>query len=133
MKFTLTYTGLRVRDLDRSIKFYTEVLGMKLLDRRVAPETKGEFAYVQSEGSEHPIELNWYAEDSPVAGPYREGEELDHIAFGVEDLDAAIGYLEERGHALVLGPIESESARWAYVKDPDGIWIEVFQIKRRRE
>jgi lactoylglutathione lyase len=127
LKFAFTYTGIRVRDLDRSLQFYTDVLGMELLDRVRAPETKGEFAAVRSEGMEHPLEINWYSEDSPVAGPYGPGEELDHLAFRVEDIDAAVRYLEERGYPLVLGPIESENARWAYVKDPDGIWIEIFE------
>ncbi|MFQ5837260.1 MAG: VOC family protein [Thermoplasmata archaeon] len=127
MKFTFVYTGIRVRDLDRSLEFYTDVLGMKLLRRITAPETQGEFAYLRSEESEQLLEINWYAEDSPVAGPYTEGEELDHLAFQVEDLDETLKYLEERGYPMIMGALQSEAAQWAYVKDPDGIWIEVFQ------
>lgn len=130
MRFTFVYTGIRTGDLDRSLEFYTKVLGMKLLHRVQAPETKGEFAVVKSEGSRHTLEINWYAEDSPVAGPYRSGEELDHLAFHVEDLDATLAYLEGKGHPMVLGPIESKHAKWAYVQDPDGIYVEVFQRKK---
>ncbi len=129
MRFTFTYTGIRVRDLNRAVDFYTNVLGMKLLDRVEAPETKGEFAALKSEDSENVLEINWYGEGSPVAGPYKEGDELDHLAFGVEDLDAALKYLESEGYPMVLGPIESKHSRWAYVKDPDGIWVELFQRK----
>lgn len=127
MKFSLAYTGIRVRDLDRSVEFYAHVLGMERLRRIKSPETDGEFAVLRSEGSSHWLEINWYAEASPVAGPYREGDELDHLAFQVDDLDAALGYLKERGYPAVRGPIETKSTRWAYVKDPDGIWVEVFQ------
>lgn len=126
MKFTFAYTGIRVRDLDRSIDFYTRVLGMNLEGRQGFEETRGKIAGAQSEGTKHPLEINWYAEDSPVADPYGPGEELDHLAFAVEDLDAALDYLEKEGHPKVLGPIEGTNSRWAFVKDPDGIWIELF-------
>ncbi|MFQ6012193.1 MAG: VOC family protein [Thermoplasmata archaeon] len=132
MKFTFTYTGIRVRNLDTSLEFYTKVLGMELLERIQAPETKGEFAELVSEDSENVLEINWYSEDSPVAGEYREGEELDHLAFEVNDLDAALAYLDQRGYPRVMGPLESKGARWVYVKDPDDIWIELFQTKRQQ-
>ncbi|HEY7588978.1 MAG TPA: VOC family protein [Thermoplasmata archaeon] len=127
MRFVLRYTGLRVRDLDRSIRFYTEVMGLSLLRRVPAPETRGEFAIVGGGTSGHWLELNWYGADSPAAGPYREGDELDHVAFEVEDLDAALTYLESRGHPTVSYRRKSTSSEWAYVQDPDGIWIELFQ------
>lgn len=126
MKFKFEYTGIRVRDLDRSIAFYTEVLGMKLLGRSKIPKTRGEVASVASEGNEHTLELNWYADDSPVAEPYRSGDELDHLAFGVEDLEEAMAHLKERGYPEALR-VETERSAWAYVKDPDGIYIEIFQ------
>ncbi len=72
------------------------------------------------------MELNWYAEDSPYAGPYGEGEELDHLAFQVDDLDRAMEYLEEQGYPEALRR-EGEDGVWTYVKDPDGIYIELFQ------
>ncbi len=133
MKFRFTYTGIRVRDMGRALDFYTKVLGMKVAFRAKAPQTRGEFAGLESEGSEQFLEVNWYAEDSPVAEAYKEGEELDHLAFQTEDLDAALSYLKEKGHPTVMGPIESEAARWAYVKDPDGIWVEVFETKEKQE
>lgn len=129
MKFAFAYTGIRVQDLDRSIDFYTRVLGLKLLGRERIPETQGELASVGSEGSTHPLEINWYAEDSPHAAPYTNGEDLDHLAFAVENLDAALEHLEQEGHPKALGPIEGKHSVWAYVKDPDGIWIELFATK----
>lgn len=125
-KFTYTYTGIRVRDMERSIAFYRDVLGMKLWARSEMPETKGEIAALGTEGKDHVLELNWYADDSPVAEPYRDGEELDHLAFAVDDLDAALGYLAKQGCAETLRQ-EREDAVWTYVKDPDGIYIELFQ------
>ncbi|MEE8198529.1 MAG: VOC family protein [Thermoplasmata archaeon] len=129
MKFKLAYTGIRARDLDRSIAFYTDVLGLELFDRSKISWNKGELANVGSDAKGHSIEINWYADDSPVAGPYREGEELDHLAFYVEDFEAARKYLEDKGYPLALGPMESKTSIWAYVKDPDGIFVEFFASK----
>ncbi|MCJ2532093.1 MAG: VOC family protein [Candidatus Thermoplasmatota archaeon] len=128
MKFTFAYTGIRTQDLDRSVSFYTDVLGLELLDRTEIPQNKGEFASVGNDAKGQ-IEINWYADDSPVAGPYGEGEELDHLAFYVEDFEAARKHLEDKGYPLALGPIESKNSIWAYVKDPDGIYVEFFASK----
>ncbi len=129
MDFRFEYTSVRVRDLERSIAFYTDILGMKVFSRHENPRNKGIFAVLGDGHSDHVLEINWYADDSPVAGPYREGDELDHLAFQVADLDEALAYLEDKGYPKALGPLESKQVLWAYVEDPDGIWIELFQMK----
>lgn len=123
--FTLRYTGIRVIDLDRALDFYLNVLGMELVARIKNPYTKGEFAHVKSQGSEHHIEINWYADQE-----YRLGDELDHIAFQVEDLNNALSYLKSKGFEPVSEIIETEHSRWTYITDPDGIWIEIYQKKQ---
>ncbi|MFQ6107367.1 MAG: VOC family protein [Thermoplasmata archaeon] len=130
MEFVFTYTGIRVQDLDRSIRFYTDVLGMKLLGRSEIPYTRGETAGLQGKDSGHVLELNWYSEDSPVAGPFKKGEELDHLAFQVDDLDKALEYLRMKGHPIVSEKREEKGASWAYVEDPDGNWIELFELSK---
>ena len=82
----LEYLGIRVVDIDESIKFYTELLGMKLLDRGKIPTTEGETAALQSPGSQLVLELNYYEEGSPFATHYEAGEGLDHLGFKVDDL-----------------------------------------------
>lgn len=119
MKFT--YTGIEVKDMDASIRFYTEALGMKLLDRHAMPETGGEVAGLQSPGSEQILELNWYPQSS-----YRPGSELDHLAFEVEDVPATIDRLLEHG-AILARDVEVRSKYVVgFVKDPNGIWIELY-------
>jgi len=125
MKFTLRYTGIRVTDLDRALRFYLDVLGMRLSARIKVPETKGEFAVVRSEGSDHWLEINWYADQE-----YRSGDELDHIAFQVADLDEALSELKTRGIEPISYVRDTEHSRWTYISDPDGIWIEVYQEKQ---
>src|SRR6266480_3561597 len=74
MKFT--YTGIEVKDLDKSIAFYRDVVGMEYLGRGKIEATGGEVAALKSAGSEHTLELNWYPDSR-----YRGGNELDHLAF----------------------------------------------------
>ena len=129
MKFQFVYTGIRVRDLEQSIRFYTEVLGLRLVKRAEEPVNKGEYALVEDEETGQALELNWHSADSPVAKPYpeQEGEELDHLGFEVADLEATLAYLRERGFAPVLGPNVDGGFAVAYIRDPDGIWVECFQ------
>jgi catechol 2,3-dioxygenase-like lactoylglutathione lyase family enzyme len=68
MRFKFGYTGIRVRDLDKAIQFFTSVLGMKLQGRIKAPLNKREFANLLTLDEKHWLEINWYADDSPVAG-----------------------------------------------------------------
>lgn len=121
------YTGIRVRDLDAAIEFFTSVMEMKLQARVPAPWNKGEFANLVSKDGEHWLELNWYADDSPVAGAFREGDELDHLGFEVDDFDSAIARLKDAGYPPVIGPIKEGGWEVAFVKVVDGLWLDVFR------
>jgi lactoylglutathione lyase len=130
MKFQ--YLGIRVLDMDESIRFYTELLGMKLLDRAKIPTTRGETAALQSPDSHLVLELNYYEEGSPFATPYEAGEGLDHLGFKVDDVKATFEGLRGKGARVALEPFEEESANGttgtlAFVQDPNGIWIEFYQ------
>src|SRR5437660_8903602 len=83
VKTEFIYVGIRVKDLEESIKFYTKVLGMKLTGRQRIEETKGDVAGLQSGKSEFVLELNHYDDDSPYNTKYIVGEGLDHLAFKV--------------------------------------------------
>ena len=119
------YTGIRVKDLDRSIDFYTRVLGMKLTGRAKIQATKGEVAGLASEDGGHELELNFYPKGSRFATRYLAGHGLDHLAFRVEDIDRAIREAEEAGYPPVL-EMKTEKSRWVYIVDPNGIYIELF-------
>ena len=125
LKANFTYTGIRVRDLDESLKFYTELLGMKMTGRSKIDASGGEVAGVKSEEGGPDLELNYYPEGSKFATEYAVGEGLDHLAFRVDDLDGALAKFAKAGHPAVL-EMKSGSSRWAYVKDPNGIYIELF-------
>lgn len=125
MKSKLTYVGIRVTNLDRSIDFYTKVLGMKVTGRSKIEQTRGETVGLQTEKDGFLLELNYYQKDSPYNTKYLAGEGLDHLAFKVDDLDKALEEARKAGYRTIL-QMKSDGGRWAYIEDPDGIWIEFF-------
>ncbi|MBU7004830.1 MAG: VOC family protein [Theionarchaea archaeon] len=127
MKFI--YTGIRVRDLDRSLDFYTRMMGMEIIQRSKITSSKGEIVVLQSPGSEQVLELNFYESDSRFNTPYEVGEGLDHLGFGVKDLRKTLDDFRRMGIIPVEEIDEGGQGKYAYVKDPNGIWIEIFQMK----
>ena len=125
MKATFLYTGIRVKDLEESVKFYTGLLGMKEKGRNKIDATGGTVVGLKSVEEGQDLELNHYPKGNRYATKYAAGEGLDHLAFKVDDLDKALAEFAKAGHRAVL-EIKSTSSRWAYVKDPNGIWIELF-------
>jgi lactoylglutathione lyase len=125
LKAKLAYVGIRVMDLERSIEFYTKLLGMRVIGRGKIDQTKGETVGLQSEKDGFVLELNFYEKDSPYHTEYAVGEGLDHIAFQVENLDKALEEARQAGYRTIL-EMKSNGGRWAYIQDPDGIWIELF-------
>ncbi len=127
MKTKFTYSGIMVRNMDRSVKFYSKLLGMKVEGRQRIEETKGEVTYLKTKGSEQLLELNFYEGKKA----YKRGDEIDHLAFEVKDLDVALSFLAKHGVNRVYKFMKSQNSRWTYVTDPDGIWIELFDHKKK--
>lgn len=123
----LLHTMLRVGDLDRSLAFYTEVLGMRLLRRQDYPEGKFTLAFVgyqeESEGAVIELTHNWGVES------YELGTAYGHIALAVPDAYAACDAIRARGGKVVreAGPMKHGSTVIAFVEDPDGYKIELIQ------
>jgi catechol 2,3-dioxygenase-like lactoylglutathione lyase family enzyme len=98
---------------------------MNVTGRSKCEQTKGETVGLQSEKDGFVLELNYYEQDSPYNTKYAVGEGLDHLAFKVDDLDKALKEAMQAGHRTILG-MKANGGRWAYVEDPDGIWVELF-------
>lgn len=126
--FQFGYTGLRVRDLDGPIEFFTKVLGMNLRARVKATWNKGEFANLGYEGEPHYLELNWYARDSPYYSDFVEGDQLDHLGVKVKDFEGTLKRLGEAGYPVGIGPIHEGKWHIAFVKGYDGIWLDVYSV-----
>jgi lactoylglutathione lyase len=126
MKLRFAYTGIRVRDLEASVRFYTKVLGMKEIGRSTIAAAKGTVVNLVSDDGGPILELNYYEKGSPFDTKYVAGEGLDHLAFETNELDGAIAEAKKAGHPVVQ-EIRGPASRWVYIQDPDGIWIELCQ------
>ncbi|MBX9849576.1 MAG: lactoylglutathione lyase [Rhodocyclaceae bacterium] len=121
------HTMLRVVDLDRSIQFYTDVLGMQLLRRNDYPEGKFTLAFVgygsEDDGAVIELTHNWGVES------YELGTAYGHIALAVPDAYAACAAIKQRGGRVVreAGPMKHGTTVIAFVEDPDGYKVELIQ------
>ena len=122
MKFT--YTGIRVRNLRRSIQFYTKTMGMKE-EGRGKMQAGGTYVELKSEGSDHLLELNYYPPGSRFFEEYVEGSELDHLAFSCDDVRRSYEKALAGGASSAVEPWDERGSTLAFVRDPDGVWIEL--------
>jgi len=126
--FRLLHTMLRVRDLDKSLDFYTRLLGMKLLRKTDFPGGKFTLAFVGygDEENNAVIELthNW-----DQAEPYALGDGYGHIAIAAADVYAVCEALAKEGAEIPrpAGPMKHGTRVIAFVKDPDGYMIELVE------
>jgi len=121
----LLHTSITVKDMDESIAFYTEKLGMTLKSRREIKQNNAEIAFLEIEGTNHRIELTWWKDKKD----YAEGDQLDHIAFGVVDLRTTIEAMRAKGVDIAKEPYSLGSSQIAFIKDPNGIWLELIEQK----
>ena len=121
----LLHTSITVKDMDESIKFYTEIIGLELRNRREIPENKAEIAFLSDNQSDVQLELTYWKEKKD----WNQGDELDHLAFGVPDMDAAMKFFKNRKVEITKEPysLRGSSTKIAFISDPNGIWLEIIQ------
>jgi lactoylglutathione lyase len=126
----LLHTMIRVRDMDESLRFYTGVLGMKLLRKKDYPEGRFTLAFVgyRDESEEAVVELthNWGVNE------YELGTAFGHIAIEVEDVYEACRKIRDLGGRIVreAGPMKGGTTVLAFVEDPNGYRIELLGKER---
>jgi lactoylglutathione lyase len=123
-KMDFIYTGIRVRDLDRSVQFYTKTMDMREV-RRGKMEAGGIWVELISKGSPHPLELNYYPPGSKYHEKYVTGSELDHLAFACDDVRESYNKALAGGATSAVEPWDEGGSTLAFVTDPDGVWIEL--------
>lgn len=128
MKFL--HTMLRVVDLAKSIEFYTNVLGMKVLETTENKEYRYTLVFVgygtQADSTTIELTYNWDTNE------YDQGNAFGHIALGVEDIYRACNDIKARGGKVTRepGPVEGGTTHIAFIVDPDGYQIELIQISQ---
>jgi lactoylglutathione lyase len=127
----LLHTMLRVGNLEESLKFYTEVLGMKLLRQKDYPDGKFTLAFVgygdESDTTVLELTYNWGVAE------YNLGDAYGHIAIGVDDIYGTCEAIKARGGKVIRepGPMKHGSTVIAFVQDPDGYKVELIQLKNQ--
>ena len=122
MKFTLIHTNINVFDLEKSVAFYSKALGLSEVRRRVPDDDSFVLVYLSDEVGSHQIELTWLR-DQKV--PYDLGDNEIHIAFRVDDYDAAYALHKEMGCICY----ENAAMGLYFIEDPDGYWLEIVPTR----
>ena len=152
--FVLNQTMLRIRDPERSVAFYRDVMGMTLLDRYDFPALKFSLYFMGYPQGPIPddraqriewvfrqpalLELthNWGTESDPAFSYHNGNSEprgFGHIGLSVPDVHAACARFEEQGVEFVKRPDDGAMKGLAFVKDPDGYWIEILSASGLRD
>ena len=119
----ILHTCLNVTNLDRSIAFYTTHIGLKLTSRREVKQNNAEIAFLKDE-DENALELTYW-KDKVI----KEGDNFDHIALAVADIQSTMKDLKEKGVAIAMEPfsLQGSTSKIGFIKDPDGNWLELIQ------
>ncbi|MDE1513469.1 MULTISPECIES: lactoylglutathione lyase [Vibrio] len=126
----ILHTMLRVGNLDQSIEFYTQVMGMNLLRKNDNPEYQYTLAFLgygdESQGAVIELTYNWGVTE------YDKGNAYGHIAIGADDIYATCDAIKAAGGIVTRepGPVKGGTTQIAFVKDPDGYLIELIQNKQ---
>ena len=129
-----THTSIRTSNMDRSIDFYSRLLGLELLSRREIPQNDAEIAFLQDpekKGAE--LELTYYRKQKKFVQPDYEERLFDHIAFDVENMETVISSARKNKVNITDEPFKlgRNGPLIAFIEDPDGTLIEL--IERRQE
>lgn len=119
MKFTLAHNNLNVMDLEKSIHFYKEALGLAEVGRKTAADGSFILVFLGDGTSRHQLELTWLRERRE---PYDLGDNEFHLAFNVDDFEAAHEHHQKMGCICY----ENKAMGLYFINDPDGYWLEIL-------
>lgn len=123
MKFTFAHNNISAFDLEKSIAFYKENLGLVEMKRNKAADGSYEIVFLGDEVTGHKLELTAYRDWKE---PYKLGDNEIHIAFIVDDFDAAYALHKKNGCICY----ENTQMGLYFIADPDGFWIEIIPARR---
>lgn len=124
----LEHVSVRTSNMERSVKFYTELLGMEFVRSKEIPKRNAEIAFLKSDNG-NLLEISWYKDQEDFEVPEYEKTVFDHIAFAIDDMDSTIEECRQRGVTITDEPfyLEPGGSRLAFIEDPDGTLIELLE------
>ena len=123
MKFTFAHNNLNVFDLEKSLEFYREALGLEVTRTRNADDGSFRLAFLGDATTSHLLELTWLRD---MERPYNLGDNEFHLAFRVDNFEAAYKKHKEMGVICY----ENKKMGLYFIADPDGYWLEIVPLKR---
>jgi len=127
------HTSIRVSNMDRSIDFYTRIMGLKLLSRREIPQNNAEIAFLQDpEGKGVKLELTLFRDQKKFIQAEYEDRLFDHLAFEVKNMDETISKIRKEKITITDEPfrLSATGSLIAFIEDPDGTLIELIERKQ---
>ena len=123
MKFTFAHNNLNVLDLDKSLAFYREALGLEVAREKEASDHSFKLVYLSDGTTPHQLELTWLRDRTE---PYDLGDNEIHLALRTDDFDAAFA----KHTAMGCVCFENKAMGLYFIEDPDGYWIEILPPKK---
>lgn len=118
MKFTFYHNNINVRDLEKSIAFYQEALGLTITKETTAPDGSFKLVFLGDQTTSHLLELTWLRD---MDRPYDLGDNEMHLAMHTDDMDAAYAHHKEMGCICY----DNQEMGVYFISDPDGYWTEI--------
>lgn len=122
MKFTFAHNNLNVYDLEKSLKFYKEALGLTVSKTKEAEDGSFKLVYLSDGTTSHLLELTWLRD---MNRPYELGDNEIHLAFTVDDYEASLAKHKEMNCVC----FENPAMGIYFIEDPDGYWLEIVPTK----
>jgi lactoylglutathione lyase len=123
MKFKFNHNNFNVTDIEKSIKFYEQALGLAVNFRMPAPDGSFEIVFLGDGATGHSLELTWLRDKE---GAYELGDNEIHLALCVDDMDAALKKHSDMGCVC----FKNEQMGIYFIEDPDGYWVEIVPERR---
>ena len=126
MFLKIAHASITVKNMQESIDFYCNTLGLHLASRREIPENRAEIAFVEGEDNGNlALELTFWKDKKD----WTDGDQLDHIAFLVDDVAVSVNEFRKKGVEIAREPysLAGSKSKIAFIKDPNGIWLELIQ------
>jgi len=126
MQFSFLHNNINVFDLQKSIAFYDEALGLKEVSRIESEDGSFIIVYLGDGSSKHTLELTWLRDKTT---PYNLGDNEIHLAFEVDDYEGAL----EKHRAMEVVCFENDAMGIYFISDPDGYWVEILPTNHMKE